>query len=53
MMPLKWQDYLITMQNQQLYNEGRVYGNGMNATGASAILGALSNPLHGSNSSKV
>ena len=39
------QDYLITMQNQQLYNEGRVYGNGMNATGASAILGALSNPF--------
>ena len=39
------QDYLITMQNQQLYNEGRIYGNGMNATGASAILGALSNPF--------
>ena len=39
------QDYLITIQNQQLYNEGRIYGNGMNATGASAILGALSNPF--------
>lgn len=39
------QDYLITMQNQQLYNEGRIYGNGMNATGASAILGALTNPF--------
>jgi len=39
------QDYLITMQNQQLYNQGRIYGNGMNATGASAILGALSNPF--------
>ena len=39
------QDYLISLQNQQLYNEGRVFGNGMNATGASAILGALSNPF--------
>ena len=39
------QDYLITIQNQQLYNKGRIYGNGMNATGASAILGALSNPF--------
>ena len=39
------QDYLITMQNQQLYNEGRIYGNGINATGASAILGALTNPF--------
>ena len=35
------QDYLITMQNQQLYNEGRYYG----GNGASAILGALSNPF--------
>ena len=35
------QDYLITMQNQQLYNEGRYYG----GSGASAILGALSNPF--------
>ena len=35
------QDYLITMQNQQLYNEGRYYG----GHGASAILGALSNPF--------
>ena len=26
------QDYLISLQNQQLYNEGRVFGNGMNAT---------------------
>jgi hypothetical protein len=35
------QDYLITMQNQQLYNQGRYYG----GSGASAILGALSNPF--------
>jgi hypothetical protein len=35
------QDYLITMQNQQLYNEGRYYG----GNGASAILGALSKSL--------
>lgn len=35
------QDHLINMQNQQLYNEGRFYGTG----GASAILGALSNPF--------
>lgn len=35
------QDYMITMQNQQLYNQGRFYG----ADGASAILGALSNPF--------
>lgn len=39
------QDYLISLQNQQLYNEGRVFGGGQNATGASAILGALSNPF--------
>lgn len=39
------QDYFISMQNQQLYNQGRVYGSGQNATGASAILGALSNPF--------
>jgi hypothetical protein len=35
------QDYLITMQNQQLYNQDRYYG----GSGASAILGALSNPF--------
>ncbi|MDE0986543.1 MAG: hypothetical protein OSA02_03340 [Schleiferiaceae bacterium] len=39
------QDYIISMQNQQLYNQGRVYGSGPGASGASAILGALSNPF--------
>lgn len=32
--------YVMNMQNQQIYNEGRYYGDG-----ASAILGALSNPF--------
>jgi hypothetical protein len=34
-------NYLISMQNQQLYNQGRYYG----GSGASAILGALTNPF--------
>ena len=35
------QDYVINMQNQQLYNSGRYYG----ADGGSAILGAITNPF--------
>jgi len=38
-------DYLISMQNQQLYNQGRMYGSNPNAGGGAAILGALSNPF--------
>lgn len=34
-------DHMIKLQNQQLYNQGRYYG----ADGASAILGALTNPF--------
>lgn len=34
-------DQVIKLQNQQLYNQGRYYG----GNGASAILGALSNPF--------
>ena len=39
------QKYLISMQNQQLYNQGRMYGGSMDAGGGAAILGALSNPF--------
>ena len=39
------QDYLISLQNQQLYNEARVFVNWMNAPGSSAILCSLSNPF--------
>ncbi|MDX5324771.1 MAG: carboxypeptidase-like regulatory domain-containing protein [Bacteroidota bacterium] len=35
------QDYMMRMQEQNLYNEGRYYG----ANGGAAIIGALSNPF--------
>lgn len=39
------QNYLISMQNQQLYNQGRIYGGSPTAGGGAAILGALTNPF--------
>ena len=35
------QDYMISLQNQQLYNSGRYYG----TDGGAAILGAITNPF--------
>lgn len=39
------QDYMMGLQNQNMYNYNRMYGGGPGAGGGAAILGAISNPF--------